>query len=121
MLCYRPLLLLVLLLTGSVPGCFVTRDESTGRVRQIVADHLSVDLNRVTAWTTMRDLGCTRSEFTDLLRAIDDDFSTSLSTKGLTRRDGDDDSWKSLRVIDLADMVRPDWNKPRNRSRPGEE
>ena len=110
---YRPLSLLVLLLTGGVPGCFVTRDDSTSRVRQIVADHLNVDLNRVTAETTMRDLGCTRSEFTDLVDAIDDDFSTSLSTKELTRRDGDDDSWKSLRVIDLADMVRPDWNKPR--------
>lgn len=109
---YRRLSVLLFLLIMSAGGCFAKRDDSTGRVRQIVADHLNVDLNRVTAETTIRDLGCTRSQFRDLIGAIEDDFSTALSAKDLSRLDGDDDSWKCLRVIDLANMVRPEWNKP---------
>jgi hypothetical protein len=81
----------------------------------MVADHLKVDVNRVTAETTLGDLGCTRSQFRDLIGAIEESFSTALSTKDFIRRDGDDDAWKCLRVIDLANTVRPEWNKPLQR------
>jgi hypothetical protein len=81
-------------------------------VRQIVANHLHADVRKIRAESTMGDLGCSKSQFLDLTRAIEHDFSTTLSSKDEPRLDGNDDSWKNIRIIDLANMVRPEWNEP---------
>lgn len=103
-------IILLLLILGA-EGCLAWRDESTGRVRRIVATHLHLRLSQVKAESTLGDLGCTRDQFTKLVRAIDDAFSTTLSPKNDPRLSGNDESWKSIRIIDLADMVRPEWSK----------
>jgi hypothetical protein len=80
-------------------------------MRRIVADHLHLDYNQVKAESTLGDLGCTRLGFLDLIRVIQDDFSTTLSPGDDPRLNGNDDSWKNVRIIDLANIVRPEWSK----------
>jgi hypothetical protein len=103
-------IILVLLILGA-EGCLAKRDDSTSTVRQIAAIHLHLNLSQVKVESTLGDLGCTRDQFLKLIRAIQDAFSTTLSPKSDHRLSGNDDSWKSIRIIDLADMVRPEWSK----------
>jgi hypothetical protein len=111
LLCKQTQVFLSVIILG-VGGCLVRRDDSTSAVRRIVAKRFHVDLSHVKAESSMGELGCTRSEFLDLIRIIDNHFSTTLSPKDDPRLSGNDDSWKNVRVIDLANMVRPEWNKP---------
>jgi len=109
-MCRQPWVLLLIIVL-SAGACGVRRDDSTGTMRRIVADHLHVDRTRVSADTTMGDLLTTRSQFLELIRVIERDCSRTLVSEGDARLRATDDSWKSLRIIDLADMIRPEWSK----------
>jgi acyl carrier protein len=113
-MCRQVQMVLIVLLLGA-GGCFIRRDDSTSTVRQIVADQLNVDVEQVRAESTMRDLGYTRAQFVDLVHRLEKDFSTTLSVEEQARPGPNSDSWKSIRVLDLANMVRPEWNKPMGR------
>jgi hypothetical protein len=111
-LSFKQLLILIFLsLILPSGGCNAKRDESTGQVRKIVSSYLHVDLSKVKADSTLSSLGCTKSQFLGLVKEIESSFSITLSPKDNPRLRADDDSWKSIQIIDLADMVRPEWSK----------
>lgn len=92
--------------------CFlVRRDDSTSAVRQIIAHHLRLDSQKVKAASTMGELGYTKQRFQDLIRIIEKHFSTTLSSTVDPRIGCQDESWKEIRVGDLADLVRPEWSR----------
>jgi len=108
---HKQLRLLLFILVLCMGGCGVKRDESTGRVRRIAADRLGIGLEQVKAESSLGSLKCTRPQFVALIQAIEDSFSTTITAKDEPRLGRDDDSWKEIRIIDLADIVRPEWSK----------
>jgi acyl carrier protein len=108
---YKQVQMLLLVFILGAGGCLTRRDDSVGTVRRIVAEELSVDLAQVRAESSMGDLGCSKVQFLDLVHRLEKEFLMTLPPKEPRLR-GNDDSWKSIRVIDLADLVRPEWNKP---------
>jgi hypothetical protein len=104
--------LLLALTIGVAGGGCMRRDDSTGTTRRIVAEFFGVDYSQATAETTLGDLGCTKPQLDALLAHIESQFRTKIRAEDDPRLRGDDASWKNTRVVDLADMVRPEWNKP---------
>jgi hypothetical protein len=80
-------------------------------MRQIIANHLHVDYSKAKPESTMDALGCSKPEFLELIQVVQKHFPEVSSLKDDPRLSGNDDSWKSIRIVDLADIVRPEWNK----------
>lgn len=92
--------------------CFCTfRDDTTGSVCQIVTGCLSLEHDDVQAQSTLGELGCTKAQFACIVKEMEEFFSVTISMEDDPRIDVTNDAWKEIRVIDLAEIVRPEWIK----------
>ena len=103
-------------LVGSIAVLFVwlgswRRDDSTQAVRHMAAVCLSVPLKDISADATMGQLGFTKHQFLELVHRIEQELSTTIDATDALRIAGNDARWKEIRIIDLADMVRPEWSR----------
>ena len=100
---YSPFLLLFGLIW--LAGC-VHRDDTTATVRHIIADHMEMDLDSVTAESTLGDLGCSEIEVAKLVVKLMEHFSIGITSDDIDALAGDDESWESVTVLDIANFVR---------------
>lgn len=107
----RRLSIFVLILCiGAIALCN-RRDQTTQRVRCLIADELDCDLGEIAADDEMGSLVPNRKAFMDIVHRIETEYRVSLPMENEwpTRRRCN--AWKQTRVVDLANMVRPEWSR----------
>ena len=97
----RCCILLCLLLVG----CGVYRDDTTGTMRQIVAEHLGISYNDAKPDATLNDLGCDELDVVELIMEIENSFSVTITDNEFEVLGGMD-GWGTISVLDLANLVR---------------
>lgn len=88
-----------------VTGCGVTRDDTTGAIRQIVANLLGVNYSDVKPTTTLGELGCDDLDIVELIMEMEETFHISITDDEFELL-GTTEDWSSVTILQLADLAR---------------
>ncbi|XZE35647.1 acyl carrier protein [Pirellulaceae bacterium SH501] len=88
-----------------VTGCGVTRDDTTGATRQIVANLLGVNYSDVKPTTTLGELGCDDLDIVELIMEMEETFHISITDDEFESL-GTTKDWSSVTILQLADLAR---------------
>ena len=101
---YIPCAIALALMLNTI-GCGPWRDDTTGATRQIIADHLSVDYDKVTPSRTLYDLSCDEHDVAEIVASLEDAFDITISdaeVRGLSSG-----KWVyEIAILDLANLAR---------------
>lgn len=93
---------------NGLPKSEVAVDETLERVRKITSELMAISVDRLTADTTLADLGADELDLVELTMELEEEFSTAIPDEALEKLAGEgnwEQGMKKISIRKLAELV----------------
>lgn len=93
---------------NGLPKSEVASDETLERVRKITSELMAISVDRLSADTTLADLGADELDLVELTMELEEEFSTAIPDEALEKFAGEgnwDKGMKKISIRKLAELV----------------
>lgn len=90
---------------NGLPKSEVAGDETLERVRKITSELLAISVDRLTADTTLADLGADGLDLVELTMELEEEFSTTIPDEAMEKLAGEGNWEKGMKKISIRKLA----------------